>query len=71
MNARARRPFHNSVIVPLRFLANPFFVHPQYFIAYTQVSENRITENQVERNFENVSFRFFDFGILNMRNTLV
>ena len=39
MNARARRPFHNSVIVPLRFLANPFFVHPQYFIAYTRVSE--------------------------------
>ena len=39
MNARARRPFHNSVIVPLRFLANPFFVHPQYFIAYNRVSE--------------------------------
>ena len=45
MNARARRPFHNSVIVPLRFLANPFFVHPQYFIAYTRVSEpNNRTE---------------------------
>ena len=52
MNARARRPFHNSVIVPLRFLANPFFVHPQYFIAYTRVSE---PENQVEPNFENSS----------------
>ena len=53
MNARARRPFHNSVIVPLRFLANPFFVHPQYFIAYTRVSEPEV--NQVEPNFENSS----------------
>ena len=47
MNARARRPFHNSVIVPLRFLANPFFVHPQYFIAYSRVSEPKTKSNRI------------------------